>query len=160
MMKSWGSERYITPAATVTLALALGGAACGGHKTSAEQSCESPPHVSQKFPGDQNADQNNQKTWHEGVEIDTEVPADATYLDLAYTDPGGNWHGELISSDDAGRIKMKIGHISVSFRTRLAGDKGSLACEDEPMTSFIEKPYDEIKNATAPDPRGYHPEQP
>jgi hypothetical protein len=160
-MKSFGREAYIAPAVSALgLAIALGGTACGGHKKSSEQPCESQPHVSPNFPGDQNAVQDNQKTWHEGVQIDTEVPADATYLDIAYTDPGGNWHGEQVPSEDASRIKMKIGHISVSFRTRLLGYEGSLACKDEPITTFTEKPYDKIKNATAPDPHGYQPEQP
>src|SRR5438105_4516119 len=125
-------ERYIAPVTALSLALALGGAACGKSKPT----CISPFRVSQEFPGDPNAVENDQNTWHEGVEADTVLPKIVEELRVGFTDPGGNWHdSKWIARKEAGDIALRIGRIDVRFRTQVKVPKGSALCEEKPDTT-------------------------
>jgi len=148
-------EKYIAPAAAALTLVALGATACGG----AKPTCESHFMVSRNFPGDPKAT-SDQDSWIHGVEVDTDIPKDAKELDIGYSDPGGNWHDEWLPAEEAGRIAMKIGPVSVRFRTRLKAAAGSPVCESRPDTAFTEKsvPVMFYEGDTVPDPAKFHPE--
>lgn len=136
-------ERFTAPAAILGLAIALGGTACGGKST-----CESNFEASSTLSG---------KAKPDGVEITTPIPDGATELEIAFTDPGNNWHGEWEPANGAGKLIMHIGDKAVQFGVRIKAANGSEICGASPRSRFVQTPYNKTVRegkAVAPNPSG------
>jgi hypothetical protein len=135
-------EKYLVPA-TAALALAFGATACGNSL------CESKFEASSSLRGNSRPD---------GVEIITPLPQGTKELEIAFTDPGGNWHGQWETADGAAKLIMHIGGGAVQFGVRIKAAQGSEVCGASPHARFVQKPYDEaIKKdkPIAPNPSGF-----
>jgi hypothetical protein len=147
-------ERYIAPAAVLSLAVALGGAACGGAKPMCETGW-----TAHKFQGERNAVQGDQNTW-QGYELITDLPQDAKER-VDYTDPGGNRYvSTWIENDEAKDIVMRVGHIGTVIRTQIEAPEGSAICDEKPDTRFIKKDFLTALYEGATAPKGWQAEQP
>jgi hypothetical protein len=136
-------NKYIAPAAAASL-IAIGATACGSANT-----CESNFEATSTLPANSQPD---------GVEITTPMTADAKELEIAFTDPGGNWHGAWETADGATKLVMSIGGGAVQFGVRIKAAQSSEICGASPHARFVQKPYDEAINkdkAIAPNPSGF-----
>jgi hypothetical protein len=127
--------------AHASAALLLAGllTACGESKEEEETTCNSPRAFSNLFPADPNATK-DRATWKNGIDIRTEVPADATGVVVGYRGQNaGTWKdSQLISPDRAQRIAVLLGNGDVAFSLFFTATEGSEACNNEPSTVFSE----------------------
>jgi hypothetical protein len=150
------AEKYLASGVAAISLFALGGAACGNKSV---ENCRSPLR-SHYVPGDPSAQENDQNTWTQGEELDTNLPEDAKRLRVFFTDPGENEHvSKWIDRSDATIIAMRIGHIGTKISTQIEAANGSLSCEIRPPTTFSTRPFAELIYEGATEPAGWHREQ-
>ena len=133
------------------LTLLLSG--CGGTE---EDTCTSPRVESSVYPGDPTADPVLQSTWKTGIEVVTDLPANTDGLIVSYRPPNAaEWtdESEVVPTERAKSIALRIGQDSVVFSTQLVAERGSPACETAPDSTFSSpQPFDELlrQDATLP----------
>jgi hypothetical protein len=147
-------EKYTASSvAVLTVAAALGSAACGGK---ASPNCLSPRQKSDIYRGDPRAVQNLQSTWLTGIAAKTALPPHAEALIVGFKSPDSSeWSdSKPVDPSKAGIIGLRIGHEAVQFSTRIEAPASSVDCDTAPETSFYgPKPWGEItsQDVTTPE---------
>jgi hypothetical protein len=154
-------NRYIAPTLATSLAIAIGGTACGG-----ESLKTSPETTSPSYRGDKKAEGKPQKLWPNAVvaEVELQQPVTNTDMVACFTDPGGNWHRsqplplDPVESTD---IIFRVGPNRVKFGVVIQSRKKSNNVAQSPETTFEgPEPYDEAvaQHPNSLQPKGWKPD--
>lgn len=111
------ARKVLASTAALTLFMATD-TACSGPEG---PPCISPRTLTEVFPGDKNANPNDQATWLTGVLLTTDIPKGAKGVIVSFRNSDSlDWQeSTLITGKNAGRVAMRIGPGEVQFGSQL-----------------------------------------